>query len=230
MLGGGVGDSYQPIEKRYQLTRGALQLVHDFGFPVHVLTKSTLVTRDVDILKAINERSRAIVSFSFSSVDERDQRHRRAPRAASGREAGGHPLLQGPGHRLRHVPASGHTPRHRHAPELLEEAVAKASEAGVDFIIFGAMTLKEGRQRDYFEARIGDHYPAACGGVRAHLQGQQVGGTGPGVRRVRWAGPSAPSPGGTGCPCACRRPSTGTSWARTTWWWSSWSTSTTCCG
>ncbi len=38
MLGGGVGDSYQPIEKKYQLSRGALQLIDEYNFPVHVLT------------------------------------------------------------------------------------------------------------------------------------------------------------------------------------------------
>jgi len=70
MVGGGVGDSYQPIEKKYQLTRKALQLVSEYDFPVHMLTKSTLIKRDIDILKKINEQSRAIVSFSFSSADD----------------------------------------------------------------------------------------------------------------------------------------------------------------
>ncbi len=158
MLGGGVGDSYQPMEKRYELTRGALQVVHDSGFPVHVLTKSTLVTRDVDILKAINERSRAIVSFSFSSVDE----------ATS---AIVEPRVPCPGERLdaiRFFKSQGIAcgmfllpiiPLVTDTAELLEEAVAKAADAGVDFIIFGAMTLKEGRQKDYFEAQVRDRYP-----------------------------------------------------------------------
>ena len=35
-------------------------------------------------------------------------------------------------------------------PELIEQSVAKAWEIGLDFIIFGGMTLKPGRQRDYF--------------------------------------------------------------------------------
>ena len=43
MPGGGVGDSYQPIEKKYQLTRKALQLLYGYNLPVHVLTKSTLI-------------------------------------------------------------------------------------------------------------------------------------------------------------------------------------------
>ena len=70
MLGGGVGDSYQPIEKRYQLSRKALQLFYEYKFPVHVLTKSNLIKRDIDILKKINDQRRAVVSYSFSSVDD----------------------------------------------------------------------------------------------------------------------------------------------------------------
>lgn len=46
---------YQPVEKRYQLTRRALQLLYGYKLLVSVLTKPTLVKRDVDILKDINE-------------------------------------------------------------------------------------------------------------------------------------------------------------------------------
>jgi hypothetical protein len=41
------------------------------NFPVHILTKSTLVERDIDILKKISKKTKCIVSFSFSSVDEK---------------------------------------------------------------------------------------------------------------------------------------------------------------
>jgi len=71
MIGGGVSDSYQPIEKKYGITGKALEIAHERNFPVHVLTKSTLVERDLDIIKRINEKQRAIVSFSFSSADDR---------------------------------------------------------------------------------------------------------------------------------------------------------------
>lgn len=158
MVGGGVGDSYQPIEKKYQLTRRALQLVHESGFPVHVLTKSTLVTRDVDILKAVNEESRAIVSFSFSSVSDRISaivEPRVAPpseRLEAIRFFKGEGLACG----MFLLPV---IPGVTDSAELLEEAVARAKGVGVDFIIFGGMTLKEGRQRTYFEEKIKDHYP-----------------------------------------------------------------------
>jgi DNA repair photolyase len=158
MVGGGVSDSYQPLEKKYELTRRALEVVYDYNFPVHMLTKSMLIERDIDILKKINERSRAIVSFSFSSVDD-------------GISAVFEPGVPPPSRRLETIKrfkdagiACGMfllpvIPFVTDAPELIEDAVKKASEVGIDFIIFGGMTLKEGRQKDYFLDATKECYP-----------------------------------------------------------------------
>jgi len=67
---GSMNDPYAPIEKKYQLTRGALKIIAEFGFPVHVLTKSNLVSRDVDLLLEIQERSFALVSFTITTFDD----------------------------------------------------------------------------------------------------------------------------------------------------------------
>ena len=174
MLGGGVGDSYQPIEKKYQLTRRALQLVHESGFPVHVLTKSTLVTRDADILKRINEQSRAIVSFSFSSTDDRTSAmvEPRVPSPSERLEALRFFKGEGIACGMYLLPV---IPRVTDTREFLEDAVMKASAAGVDFIIFGAMTLKEGRQKDYFAETIQDHYPQLAADYRRIYRGSKWG-------------------------------------------------------
>lgn len=55
MVSGGVGDSYQSVEKKYQLTRQGLELMLEFKLPAQVLTKSTLIERDIELLKKINE-------------------------------------------------------------------------------------------------------------------------------------------------------------------------------
>lgn len=158
MPGGGVGDSYQPVEERYQLIRKTLRLLSEYRFPVHMLTKSTLIRRDMDILAEINEQSRAIVSFSFSSVDDR-------------MGAIFEPGVPPPSERLhmfslfkREGIACGMfllpvIPFVTDTPELMEHAVRKAKEVGVDFIIFGGMTLKEGRQMEYFLRALETHYP-----------------------------------------------------------------------
>jgi len=144
MMGGGVGDSYQPLEKKYELTRKALELMHEYNFPVHMLTKSTLIKRDVDILKEINKQSRAIVSFSFSSVDDKIS-------------AVFEPGVPPPDERLKTLSffknegiACGMfllpvIPFLTDTSKLLEHTISRAKEAGVDFVIFGGMTLKDGR-------------------------------------------------------------------------------------
>ncbi|MFH1823710.1 MAG: radical SAM protein [Candidatus Firestonebacteria bacterium] len=158
MLGGGVGDSYQPIESKYQLSQKVLQLIYKYNLPVHILTKSILVKRDVDLLKKINEKNKVIVSFSFSSVDNK---------ISSIFE----PNVPSPEEKLKILAffkkegiACGMfllpvIPFITDTPELIEEAIKKAKENGIDFIIFGGMTLKEGRQKEYFFNVLRKTYP-----------------------------------------------------------------------
>jgi len=158
MVGGGVGDSYQPIEKKYELTRKTLELLYEKNLPVHILTKSTLVERDVDILKKINKKNKTIVSFSFSSSDEK---------ISSIFE----PNVPSPKCRFKTIEffqsndiACGIfllpvIPFITDKIEIMENTIEKAHEVGIDFIIFGGMTLKEGRQKEYFFKTLKKYYP-----------------------------------------------------------------------
>ena len=67
---GSMNDPYAPVEKQYQLTRGALELFIEHAFPVHVLTKSKLVIRDVDLLAQIGQDTQALVSFTITTCDD----------------------------------------------------------------------------------------------------------------------------------------------------------------
>jgi DNA repair photolyase len=67
---GSMNDPYAPVERKYQLTRGALEIIAQQGFPVHVLTKSNLVTRDADLLLAIQKRTFSLVSFTITTFDD----------------------------------------------------------------------------------------------------------------------------------------------------------------
>jgi len=64
---GSVHDPYQKAEKKYQITRNLLKTIKDFNFPVHILTKSDLVLRDIDILKKF---SKCNVTISMISLDK----------------------------------------------------------------------------------------------------------------------------------------------------------------
>jgi len=50
-----VTDPYQPLEKDYRLTRRCLEVLLEYQFPVHILTKSPLVVRDMDLIKEFKE-------------------------------------------------------------------------------------------------------------------------------------------------------------------------------
>ena len=64
-----MGD-YQPVERKFKLSRQMLEVCLELGFPVFVLTRSPLVLRDLDLIHAINQRSRAVVAFSIISTPE----------------------------------------------------------------------------------------------------------------------------------------------------------------
>jgi DNA repair photolyase len=64
-----VTDPYQDPEKKYGLTRALLIRLADAGFPVSILTKSGLVTRDADVLKRFSGES-CEVGFSIISTDD----------------------------------------------------------------------------------------------------------------------------------------------------------------
>jgi DNA repair photolyase len=59
---------YQPAERKFGLSRRMLEVCLELGFPVFVLTRSPLVLRDLDLLRAIHERARAAVVFSIISA------------------------------------------------------------------------------------------------------------------------------------------------------------------
>lgn len=63
----GVCDPYQPLEKKYELTRKCLQLLFSYGWQVTIQTKSPFVLRDIDILKG---RDKLEVGLSVTTVDE----------------------------------------------------------------------------------------------------------------------------------------------------------------
>ncbi len=158
LVGGGVCDSYESVEAKYQLTQNALKLATQYDFPVHMLTKSILIERDLGILKTIDAKRRAIVSMSFSSVDDRVS-------------AIFEPQVPRPSRRLKTLEkfkkegiAVGMflmpvIPFITDTPEKMEASVRAAKNAGVDFIIFAGMTLKEGRQQEHFFEVLKNHDP-----------------------------------------------------------------------
>lgn len=66
---GSMNDPYMPIEKELQLERQALGVIADAKYPVHIITKSDMVTRDYDLLQEIS-KTYAAVSFTITTTDD----------------------------------------------------------------------------------------------------------------------------------------------------------------
>jgi DNA repair photolyase len=75
-------DPYQPVEKRFRITRSVLEVLARTNHPVGIVTKSALVTRDIDILAPMAERGLAKVAISVTTLDPKLARTME-PRAAT---------------------------------------------------------------------------------------------------------------------------------------------------
>jgi DNA repair photolyase len=67
---GAATDPYQPAEGRYRLTRECLEVLYDARNPFHVVTRSPMVVRDVDVLAEAAARAKVSVSFSIPTLDD----------------------------------------------------------------------------------------------------------------------------------------------------------------
>lgn len=176
-LGGGVCDAYQPAEATFGLARQALELLDRFAFPVHVLTKSTLVQRDFDLLDGIRDKTRVILSFSIQTTDDAI-RERFEPGAApieerfrvlrDAKQRGyatgimGMPVLPGISDR----------------PQDIDALFSRAVRAGVDFVLCGGLTLRPGAQTESYLAAVEAHDASLLEGYRKLYRQRRASGRG----------------------------------------------------
>ncbi|TET13262.1 MAG: hypothetical protein E3J82_03260 [Candidatus Thorarchaeota archaeon] len=155
---GGVSDGYQPAEKEHEITRQVLETLLDFEMPVFVLTKSDLVLRDLDLLKKIHEVAFADVLFTITLANEEVQRIFE-PRASSTSER--YKALKkvrkedlfGGVMAIPIIPSIGDT------YENMRGLAKEAKHAGAQFILWGGMTLKPGRQKMHFLNVVRKRFP-----------------------------------------------------------------------
>jgi DNA repair photolyase len=67
---GTATDPYQPAERKFRLTRRILEVLRSYhGLSIEIITKSPLVTRDIDLLRGISERNEMSVNISLATAD-----------------------------------------------------------------------------------------------------------------------------------------------------------------
>ena len=167
MIGtGSMSDPYMPLEREICLTRRCLELIDRYGFGAAVLTKSDLVLRDLELLRSINGKAKAVVQMTLTTSDEELCRivepgvcttRRRFETLCTLRD-NGIPTV---------VWLSPILPYINDTRANLAGILKYCIRAGVRGIIcFGmGLTLREGN-REYFYAALDQHFP----GLRARYQ------------------------------------------------------------
>lgn len=70
----GNTDCYQPIERKLEITRKCLKVFLKYKHPVGIITKNSLVLRDLDIIKELAAQRLIMVSISITSLEEKTRR------------------------------------------------------------------------------------------------------------------------------------------------------------
>jgi len=158
-------DPYQPIERQYRVTRSILELMLECGHPVSIVTKSTLVLRDLDLLEELARRRLTRVFLSVTTLDD-DLKRRMEPRAAA------------PAARLaavRRLTEAGVPAGVMYAPVIpaindheLERIVEQAAKVGAESV--GYLLLRLPREvKDLFYEWLDAHFPDRAGRVRSRI-------------------------------------------------------------
>jgi len=180
-------DPYQPIEQKLEITRQILEVLDAHNHPVTIVTKSSRITRDLDILSRMAERNLVFAALSVTTLD-RDLARTMEPRAAT------------PGRRLEalaELAAAGIPTGVMVAPMIpalndseLEAILAKAAEAGAKSAGYVFLRLPM-EIKELFEEWLDTHVPDRKNHVLALLRqarggdlyrsgfGERMRGTGP---------------------------------------------------
>jgi DNA repair photolyase len=154
---GSMNDPYMPVEKTEMLTRKALEIIAFRHFPVHVVTKSDLVLRDIDILKEIGKLYSAVSITITTSDDDLSKKLEPGAPVSSDRFKALKQLSQAGiycGVLLTPV-----LPYITDNEENIREIVCRVKDAGASYILcWMGMTQREG-QREYFHKKLDEKFP-----------------------------------------------------------------------
>lgn len=156
---GAMSDPYIPLETDLELTRKALLIIEKYGCGVALQTKSSRVLRDLDVLKRINEKTKAVVQMTLTTADE-DLCRIIEPNVSTTKERFETlKVLRGNG-----IPTvvwlCPILPYINDTRENIEAILNLCAEAQVRSVIcFGmGLTLREGN-REYFYRQLDRHFP-----------------------------------------------------------------------
>ncbi|QUI23121.1 radical SAM protein [Vallitalea pronyensis] len=148
---GAMSDPYNPFEKEHRLTRQALKHIDHYGFGLGLATKSSLLKRDMDIIKSINGHSPVCIKMTITTVDDQLSRKIEPYVDASSKRFETLRILADAGI-FTGILLMPILPFINDTWDNIEGIVKRASEAGVKFIYPGlGVTLRQNQRYYYYE-------------------------------------------------------------------------------
>jgi len=151
----GNTDAYQPVERRLRITRRCLEVLAEFRNPVTIVTKSYLVTRDIDLLGELADHNAVAVVLSLTSLRNEIQRTMEPQASSPARRLGAIRVLANAG-----IPVGVNVApvvpglTDHEVPEILEAA----ADAGASFASYIVLKLPWG-VKDLFSDWLARHFP-----------------------------------------------------------------------
>lgn len=146
-----VTDAYQPLERRYKVTRGCLELLVRHEFPISILTKSDLVLRDSELLGQNSENE---VGMTIITLNEKVRRVFESGASPSERRLKALQEISAQG--IRTYGFVGPIIPELSTPHL-EELIRQLAEAGVAYVLFDRLNIKYGN-RPVIEQALRTHF------------------------------------------------------------------------
>jgi DNA repair photolyase len=154
---GAATDPYQPAEGRYRLTRGCIEALSDASNPFSIITRGPLVVRDVDVLARAARRADVSVTFSVPTLDEEIWRRTEPGTAPPRQRLRALKTLVDAGIRAS-VGMAPILPGISDKPELMEQVVREAREAGACGVWANLLYLRPGTREHFLEC-LAEDYP-----------------------------------------------------------------------
>ncbi len=169
---GTATDPYQPIEGKYRITRRCIEAFAAWRTPITLVTKGTMVVRDVDVLQELAEKTDSTVCFSITTVDRSLARRLEPGTAAPVKRLEAMQRLIDAGVDAG-VALAPVVPAVTDGPANIEAVVRAAADHGARFLWSSTLYLKEGT-KDHFLIFIENEYPALQYAYRGLYPGAYV--------------------------------------------------------
>jgi DNA repair photolyase len=154
---GAATDPYQPAEGRYRLTRSCIEALGNAHNPFSIITRGPLIVRDVDVLVEAARRADASVTFSVPTLDDEIWRRTEPGTAHPRQRLRALKTLVDAGIRAS-VGMAPILPGISDKPELLEQVVREARQAGACGVWANLLHLRAGT-REHFLDCLAEDYP-----------------------------------------------------------------------